>query len=318
MASTEIEILDPAATVDKNNKIAAGRAQNRRRFIAALGMTGAAAGVGLMSGCSTTSTSSIATTPSGTGQTSILAFLLNLQYLEATLYSYLATGGDLPSSVISGSGTITGAPAALAVGGTITQLGLDLLNETYYDELNHVIFLQSILGSGVVARPAINLAAFGAPTTANALSIGRLLEDVGVTACASALAGLSTSNAAYVAQILGAESFHAGALRLLSIQSSSPYINSGDGLDVPPYDPNSAALAAAGPAALGGFFASAGGAAASTNITEGLAYTRTTSQVLAVLYGTPTSSGLAIVPASAGTNSGGFFPKGVNGAINTI
>jgi hypothetical protein len=90
------------------------------------------------------------------------------------------------------------------------------------------------------------------------------------------LAGLSTSNAAYVAQILGAESFHAGALRLLSIQSSAPYINSGDGLDVPPYDPNSAALAAAGPAALGGFFASAGGAAASTNTTEGLAYTRTT------------------------------------------
>jgi hypothetical protein len=48
MASNEIETLDSAASVEKLNKIAAGRALNRRHFLAALGMTGAAAGAGLM------------------------------------------------------------------------------------------------------------------------------------------------------------------------------------------------------------------------------------------------------------------------------
>jgi len=42
MASTEIEILDPTATVEKLTKIAANRSVNRRRFMAAFGMTSAA------------------------------------------------------------------------------------------------------------------------------------------------------------------------------------------------------------------------------------------------------------------------------------
>ena len=64
MASNEIEILDPTATVEKLKKIAAGRALNRRRFLASLGMTGAAAGAGLLSGCSTTNTVTAVTTTS--------------------------------------------------------------------------------------------------------------------------------------------------------------------------------------------------------------------------------------------------------------
>jgi len=324
MASTEIENLDPTATVDKINKIAASRALNRRRFLTALGMTGAAAGAGLMSGCSTTTSVPVTTAGTGIGQTNTLNFLLNVKYLEATIYSYLVAGRDLPSSVTVGSGALTGAPAMLAVTGTttntITQLVIDLLNEIYYDEVNQVTFLRSILGSSVVARPALNLSAFGAITAANALSIGRLMEDVAVTTFASAISGLTSSNAAYAAQIQATESFHSGALRLLSIQNPTlgVYINTGDGLDVPPADLGSAAAEAAGPTAVGGFYASIGGAVAATNTTQGLAYLRSTSQVLAILYGALNTAGSSVVPASAGTSSGGFFPSGVNGAINTI
>jgi len=309
MASTEIENIDPTTTVDKINKIAADRALNRRRFISALGMAGAAAGAtALMSGCTNASTSSVAVNASGVAQTNILNFVLNLQYLEATLYSYITQGADLPSSLTYGSGVISGAPSLLSFSAQVN----DLLNEIYYDELNHVTYLQNILGSAAIPRPAINLGAFGTLTTSNALAIGRMLEDVGVTAYAGVLPGLSSSNATYVAQTLGADSFHSGALRLLSIQSSAPYINPGDGLDVAPYDPGSAAVAAAGPSANGGIFASIGGAIAATNTTNGLAYTRTTSQVLAVLYGA-----VGTPAAIPGTTSGGFFPSGVNGAISS-
>jgi len=175
-----------------------------------------------------------------------------------------------------------------------------------------VTFLQNLLGSATVSRPAINLAAYGSITATNVLSIGRLLEDVGVTALANVITGLTTSNATYTAQLFATESFHSGALRLLSIQSSAPYINAGDGMDVPPADLLSATAEDGGPTGVGGFFASTGGAVAAANTTEGLAYSRTTSQVLAILYG-----GVGAL-ATAGTAKGGFFPSGVNGSINTI
>jgi len=104
MASTEIENFDPAATVDKINKAAANRALNRRNFLATLGMAGAAAGAGLMTGCNTTTSNVAVTTGTGIGQTNLLTFALNLQYLEATFYAFLTTGADLPASVTVGSG----------------------------------------------------------------------------------------------------------------------------------------------------------------------------------------------------------------------
>jgi len=330
MASKEIEILDPAATVDKLNKIAAGRALNRRHFITALGMTGAAAGAGLMSGCTTTSSVPV-TTVVGTGQIDILNFALNLEYLQATFYSYVTTGADISAStgVTANSGAITGAPAQLAVTASMTQQTIDLLNEVYFDELNHVIGLRNILGSAAISRPAINLAAFGAITATNALSIARLLKDIGVTSYAGGIAGLTTSNATYAAQILGAESFHSGALRLISIQNPTiaAYKAAADGLDVPPADIG-ATVATSGPTASGGFYPTYGGAAVpGTNGTvstgtfigtpgtcgsNGFAYARTFHQVLALLYGTGTAL------AASGTIYGGFFPSGVNGNLTVI
>jgi hypothetical protein len=333
MASKEIEVLDPAATVDKLNKIAAGRALNRRHFITALGMTGAAAGVGLMSGCTTTSSVPV-TTVVGSGQIDILNFALNLEYLQATFYAYVTTGADIPLSagVTANSGAITGTStltAPLVFTGTNASQITDLLNEVYFDELNHVIGLRSVLGSAAIPRPAINLAAFGAITATNALSIARLLEDIGVTAYASGITGLTSSNATYAAQILGAESFHSGALRLISIQNPTiaAYIAAVDGMDVPPADLGTAALAAAGPTASGGFYPTYGGAAvpgttgtASTGTfigtpgtcgTNGFSYARTYQQVLALLYGSSTALATSLV-------GGGFFPSGVNGNLKFV
>jgi hypothetical protein len=321
MASKEIGILDPAATVDKLNKIAADRALNRRHFITALGMTGAAAGVGLMSGCTTTSSVPVATAV-GAGQVDILNFALNIEYLQATLYAYLTQGADLPSTLTANSGVITGAPAQLAVTASITQQTIDLLNEIYFDEVNHVKYLQNLLGSAAVPRPAINLAAFGAITATNALSIARLLEDIGVTSYASAITGLSSSNATYIGQILGAESFHSGALRLISIQNAITVTSAADGLDVPPADIG-ATVATSGPTASGGFYPTYGGAAVpgisgntfvgtpGTYGSNGISYARTYQQVLALLYGPGTALATSLV-------GGGFFPNGVNGNLRFV
>jgi hypothetical protein len=43
-----------------------------------------------------------------------------------------------------------------------------------------------------------------------------------------------------------------------------------------------------------------------------MAFSRTASQILAILYGA------AGTPAGAGTSSGGFFPGGLNGNIKSV
>ncbi|HEY4382277.1 MAG TPA: ferritin-like domain-containing protein [Acidobacteriaceae bacterium] len=312
MASNEIEIPGSTATVGKLKEIAAGRALNRRNFLAALGMTGAAAGAGLV-GCSATSTTAVGTTTAGSGQVDILNFILNFKYLEATFYASITTGGDLAASATVGSGPVTGAPGKLTFTGTNASQITDMLNEIYYDEKNHVTTLLNLLGTSAVSRPAINLGAFAAITATNALSIARMLEDVGVTAIAGATSGLTTSNLTFASQILGVESFHAGAIRLVSIQNPSiaAYAKA-DSLDVAPIDLGSAAAAAAGPTAAGGMFATAGSASSTTANPKGFAFARTTSQVLAIAYAT----GGAL--AASGASSGGFFPNGVNGVIKTV
>ncbi len=309
MASKEIGILDSEASVGKLKKIAAGRAVNRRHFMAALGMTGAAAGAELLSGCSTTTTA-VTTTLNSSAQTNVLNFVLNFKLLEATFYAFITTGSDLTGAALLNSGAVTGAPAKLTFP---TPQITDMLNEIYFDEKNHVNTLISLLSSSVVFRPAINLAAFGAITATNALAIARLLEDVGIAALAGATAGLTGSDVLLISEMLGAESFHAGAMRLVNIQNPTiaAYIKS-DSFDVPPIDPGSAAAAAAGPTAAGGIFPTAGAATSSTANPAGFVFTRTSSQVLAVAYGAPGT------PAAAGTVSGGFFPNGVNGSIKTV
>jgi hypothetical protein len=407
MANNEFEVLDPATTVEKLKKSVSRRRLNRRNFMAGLGVTGAAAGAALVS--SRKSSRPNVVSANGPTQNDVLNFALNLEYLEATFYSFVTQGTDLPASVTVGSGTVYQPPAKVTF---TTQQLTDLFNEIYYDELQHVINLRAVLGGAAISRPSLNLQSLGTSTSTTAVTItpataiatARLFEDVGVTAYAGAAGFLSGTNLTYAAQILAVEGFHAGALRLVSIQQAAPYaaaaylwfngvLTSGsavisgvsntaglsvgnvltatgiatgakitaitpsttfgtgsitmsanatatttansttviatvvpaDADDVQPADPGTAALAASGPQLVAGtsnppvyagFFDTAVAANATETVAPGMAFARTTSQVLTVVY---SNYGVTpIVPAYPTKASGGYFPSGMAGNINTI
>ena len=286
-------------------------ALNRRHFLAGVGAVTTIAAGGAVLGCgdSTLPYVDAATQP----QVDILNFALNLEYLEATFYSYLVTGKDLDSTLTGGGPAPTGAPAQITFPNA--QIN-DLFAEILFDEMAHVSDLRTALGTVAVARPQLNLAALATINAANYLQVARLFEDVGVTAYVGAASSLSDKNLTAAAQILAVEGFHAGALRLINIQQGAAYPASltgyvpADGYDIKPADPGTVALSMAGPTtANGGFFATgANGTTGQSNIYPGFAYQRTSSQVLSIVYASTV----------AGTSKGGFFPNGFNGNIKTI
>jgi hypothetical protein len=158
------------------------------------------------------------------------------------------------------------------------------------DERLHVSLLQAAitgLGGVPIAKPAINLAAlgigFGSQT--EFLTLSRAFEDVGVTAYGGA-APLIQNKAILgtAARILAVEAEHVGAIRLFCAQNNIA-TTALDGVDhLPP------------PSGTQYF---------STNA-QALTEVRTPGQVLFLVYG-----------SKANATAGGFFPNGVNGAINT-
>ena len=285
---------------------------NRRNFMTGLSVA-AAAGAGVFVGCS--SGGPVTVTAAAVPASDILNFALNLEYLEATFYSYITTGHDLDPSLTGGGPAPQGAPSAaidftgLGAGTLIT----DTINEIGYDEFNHVANIRTILTANVaIPRPQLNLAAMGAITEQNVLALARAFEDTGVTAYAGQASNLSGSNATLAAQILAVEGFHAATLRFMYLLTGSTGGVVLDAIDVPVVDPGSAAKAIDGPIpGVGGIFATVGTANAVPNQSQvpGVAYARTTSQVLSIVYGGN---------QPAGTTKGGFFPNGVGGNINTV
>lgn len=195
---------------------------SRRNFISGLAGTAGAAGVLAVTGCSHRSSQM---TPAPTplpnpaiSDADILNFALNLEYLEAEYYLRATTGMGL-SAPDAGSG------AAAVAGGTqvpfktpaIQEYAMEIAN----DELAHVRFLRSALGSNAVARPAIDLMnSFN--SAANAAGIGPsfnpfadedsfvvgafVFEDVGVTAYHGAATLLSsTANLGAAGAIMAVE-----------------------------------------------------------------------------------------------------------------
>jgi hypothetical protein len=296
MASNELEVLDPAATVEKIENAPAGRALNRRNLMAGLGIAGAALGAGLVTRRSASRPSVVeaASFPSTFTQTDYLNFLLNIKYLQATFYSYVTQGADIPANyTVNGTlyrpnfGTaLVNHPLAAKIaftGANAAQI-TDMLNEIYYDELNQLINLQSLigpLGTVAITRPLIDLlgtntnitagsaAVAGTLTGSVALAQARLLEDLSVTAFAGAAGYLTGTNLTAAAQIFAVDGLHAGAIRLAIIlqntatpgtvvdlvgQSDIVPAVPGNFLnvqpdDVAPVDPGSATTSAAGPQA---------------------------------------------------------------------
>ncbi|MGI4855298.1 MAG: ferritin-like domain-containing protein [Janthinobacterium lividum] len=303
--------LFPTATTQDRREDATRKTLDRRRFLTAAGVVGTVAAGAAVLGCSD------ATLPyvdaAGQAEVDVLNFALNLEYLEATFYSYIVTGKDLDSSLTGGGPAPTGTPSQITFP---NQQVNDLFAEIYFDEASHVSALRTALGQLAVARPQINLAALAAISASNYLQHARLFEDVGVTAYAGAAASLTGNNVTAAAQILAVEGFHTGALRLLAIQLGAAYPTNlagyvpADGYDVKPADPGTVALSTAGPTTTnGGFFATlANGTTGQSNSSLGFAYQRTASQVLSIVYGS----------AVTGTAKGAFFPNGVNGNIKTV
>jgi Ferritin-like domain len=223
----------------------------------------------------------------------ILNFALNLEYLEAEFYTVVVTGKTLDESGFDLSGTgsfgpTTGGKKVSFTGTLHTQLGMTF-NSIMHDEQSHVKFLRAALGSAAVAKPEINLNALGIgfANVNQLIAVSRALEETGESAYAGA-AHLIT-NKSYLtaaAQILAIESEHTGNMRLFCDLYNVPTAKI-DWHDVLP------------PPTGWNLFTVDG---------NGLCPTRTTSEVLAIVYGSATS----------GTSRGGFFPKGVNGAINVV
>jgi hypothetical protein len=317
------------------------RAERRRFLKVAGGAAVAAGGLPMLAACddddddispTPTPTASPTPTPSPTPSPTptpaitdadVLNFALNLEYLEAQFYAYAATGVGLPNAQLGGTGTqgeVIGGRQVSFSDRVVAQYAREIAG----DEAAHVAFLRTALGSAAVAQPRINIGggADGAFTAAaraagvigdgqtfdpyasdlNFLLGAFIFEDVGVTAYQGAAPLLT--NPAYIeasAGILSAEAYHAGLLRTAlfarGVEARSPankisaardLLDGPDDLDQPLVlrpDPTPNLVPADANAIVFG---------------------RSAGQVLNIVY----LNGAAVV-------GGGFFPDGVNGAINT-
>lgn len=260
------------------------QAPNRRSFVRNLGIAGAL--VGAVAG-----TKGQAQNAPAIGDADILNFALNLEYLEAEFYTVATTGKPLATGGVNSTGAGTAGPTT---GGNMLAFTDPQVQavamELAVDEQAHIKLLQGAiagLGGTPVAKPAINLGALGIgfATQNDFLAVARVFEDIGVTAYGGA-APLIVNKAilGYAARILATEAEHVGNIRLL-VALNAVATTALDGVDhLPPptgkqyFSTNSVAL------------------------TE----VRTPGQVLFLAYG-----------GKANVTSGGFFPNGVNGLLNT-
>lgn len=252
---------------------------DRRKFMKRVGATGLGVAAATMMGSSFLG-KAYASTAITDGD--ILNFALNLEYLEAEFYSMATYGATLVELGILTTAETTGPTTG---GNMVPNFGSSpwafLATALREDEISHVKYLRSALGSAAVKKPTINLAAlgYGFSSVGSWLELARQFEDVGVSAYLGA-APLITSKTylAAAAAIMGTEAQHSGSIRAACINTGTKS-SAVDSLDVPPtpntvYDTDKNALS----------------------------IPRTTSQVLNIVY-------------AGGSCGGGFFPAGMNGKI---
>lgn len=292
-------------------------AVSRRKFLAGAGTAAAAA---VVAGCGRGPGSSnlndgappAPPKPAAITDADILNFALNLEYLEAEFYLRAVTGAGLSS-------TDAGSSAGTVVGGTQVNFASDTSLQQYaaeiaQDELDHVRFLRSALGSAAVSRPNIDFtdafnglaAAAGIGSSFNPFADPRsflvgafVFEDVGVTAYHGAAKLLT--NKTYLgaaAGIMGVEAYHAAAIRSLIYGDSVA-----TGVATYLTDANKVSDARG---SLGGGNETRISATTIAPVgANAIAYERTTDQVMHIVYAT----GAGVV------TKGGFFPNGLNGTI---
>ncbi len=297
-----VDLIDRSAENDRD----------RRNFMKAAGLSGLAiAGTAAVVGA-TAGSASAADAPS---DAAVLNFALNLEYLEGQFYSFAVNGRGLPSSMTDGTGTMGGVTGGSAVPFK-SRMIRRYAQEIAMDEVAHVNFLRSALGSAKVSQPQIDLqSSFTAAAMAaglikkgqtfdpfanedNFLLGAFIFEDVGVTAYKGAAPLIS--NKTYLeaaAGILAVEAYHAGVVRSVLYDKGmfaavKKISMARDSLD--------------GRTNLDQGLLYAGGANLVPTDRNGLAYSRSAGQVLNIAYLNP-----------AKVTKGGFFPAGVNGVINS-
>ncbi|MBB5714519.1 ferritin-like domain-containing protein [Sphingomonas aerophila] len=272
----------------------------------------------------------------------VLNFALNLEYLEANFYYYAAFGTPIPTASI-GTGGIPADSLPINAGAHIVPFADRIVREhareIAADELAHVNFLRSALGSAAVAQPQIDVGttpdgAFStaaraagfigassatAPTFfdpyADDLSFlygAYIFEDVGVTAykgSSSLLTNKTFLDAA--AGILATEAYHAAIIR-----TNIDQLGARPGLKAATVRDDTELVSNARDSLDGatdldqGIAYVTSGAGPTSNIvpTDGnaLAFGRTAQQVLNIVY-----------LNKAAVTAGGFFPNGVNGTIKS-
>ena len=305
----------------------AKRREERRTFLKVAGAASATiAASSLLSACDGGGHSGV---PNSTAQpqisdADILNFALNLEYLEANFYSYAVTGNSISTSLQAGTGTqgtVTGGRQVTFRDPVVAAYA----KEIAADELAHVAFLRKALGSAAVAMPSIDVGtdpngafssaarAAGLVTTGqsfdayasdeNFLLGAFIFEDVGVTAYKGASPLITNSTYLEAAAgILAAEAYHAGLVRTVLYAK---------GLQAPTLIKAAGAISDARDSLDGssdddqGIVDADGNANIVPTDSNSIAYSRTTGQVLDIVYLT-----------NLAAKKGGFFPAGVNGTIN--
>jgi hypothetical protein len=296
---------------------------DRRRFLRAAGLTGVSVGAMALlpqaafahEGDSVQGEDDHGSDNNGPSDAAILNFALNLEYLEAEFYLRAVTGMGLADNMTGGQGhhgDVLGGRAVPFATGKLRKIA----EEIAADEKAHVAFLREALGGAAVARPSIDLrdSFTAAAVAAGLITAGEtfdvyanetnfllgafIFEDVGVTAYKGAAPLIDSK--VYLeaaAGILAVEAYHAATIR------SSLYAL---GLDAPTTNISDLRDSVDGPTDLDQGIVVDGNANIVPTDSNGIVFSRSAAQVLNIVYLTAEE-----------TTSGGFFPDGVNGEINT-
>ena len=308
-------------------------ATNRRSFLRKAGLASMVGAVTpALAPLLTPSSASAAPGKSPETDYAVLNFALNLEYLEAQFYTYAVSGTNIEAQGVAttaGDGTAPGLikikdnPKVNFADATIAQYAAEIAQ----DERNHVAFLRSALGAKAVSQPDLDLkSSFGALAEMAGLGAGFdpfaddlsfllgafIFEDVGVTAYHGA-AGL-IQNKTYLgaaAGILAVEAFHASEVRAILYEMA---------VSTDPAPPIDIVKAVSQISALRdsvdtstsskdqGITNGQNQANIAPTDVNGLAFKRSTNQVLRIVYGMTSSGTSAPTP-------GGFFPVGMNGSF---
>lgn len=242
----------------------------------------------------------------------ILNFALNFEYLGAEYYLRAISGSGLDASLLTGTGT-----QGTVTGGSMVPFGTSPIvayaQRLAVDEIGHVQFLRAALGAAAIAEPAINLSTSWTTlaVAAGLIASGQtfnpfadpisfllgayVIEDVCVTALAGAARLLTNpDNVEAAAGLLATEGYQAGMIRTL-------LADLGAGVATDAISNLRSTLSGV----VDDFGTTIPGNAYNIvpNDINGLAFRRTTTQVLNIAYGGGPSANY------------GFFPNKVNGTI---